>query len=58
MFETSYLKLRARYDKLAEKHKENGVVDYDKLAKDPNLLKAMMSDFKRQLHPKKKKQNP
>jgi len=43
---------------LAEKHKEDGVVDYDKLAKGPHLLKAMLSDLKRQLHPKKKKPTP
>lgn len=44
-----------QYNRLAKKLAQNGDLDYDQLAKGPNMLRALNSELKRRFTPKKKK---
>jgi hypothetical protein len=50
-----YGRVWKQYEKLGEKLSNNGEVDYDSLAKGPNLLKAINTELKRRFTPHKKK---
>lgn len=49
-----YERLWKQYQKLAEKYSSNGDVDFDSLAKGPNLLKAVQTELRRRFTPRKK----
>lgn len=50
-----YARVWKQYEKLGNRFATNGEVDYDSLAKGPHLLKAIHTELKRRLTPRKKR---
>jgi hypothetical protein len=50
-----YTRVWKQYQQLANKFASNGDIDYDSLAKGPHLLRALNTELKRRLTPRKKK---
>ena len=50
-----YTRILKPYNRLARKFAQNGDLDWDQLAKGPNMLRAINTELKRRFTPKKKK---